>query len=119
MEPKNLEQVRSWLRNRLGKVDGEITSSLSQLSSDSSHHHLADLDDLASDASVEDVIHARFHSSGETLREIERALEKLEESTYGLCDDCHGEIAEPRLKAIPFATCCVTCKAQREREGGR
>jgi DnaK suppressor protein len=43
--------------------------------------------------------------------EIDRALAKLEEGTYGLCDACGGEIAGERLEALPWATLCVACKA--------
>jgi DnaK suppressor protein len=43
--------------------------------------------------------------------EIERALSKLEEGTYGVCDGCGSEIAPERLEALPAATLCVTCKA--------
>ncbi|HEV8065309.1 MAG TPA: TraR/DksA C4-type zinc finger protein [Acidimicrobiales bacterium] len=43
--------------------------------------------------------------------EIDRALAKVDEGTFGLCDACGGEIAEERLEALPWATLCVTCKA--------
>ena len=117
MEAEQRDLLRSRLRGLLGFIDGDISSSLSQLSSDSSGHHLADLDDLASDATTEDVLHARFASSEETLKAIERALQKLEEGSYGSCDGCQGEVGTLRLEAIPFATLCVGCKSQREEEG--
>ncbi len=43
--------------------------------------------------------------------EIDRALAKLAEGSYGTCDVCGGEIAEERLEALPWATLCVVCKA--------
>ena len=45
----------------------------------------------------------------EQLAEVTRALEKLEEATYGTCDVCGGEIPEGRLEVHPWATRCVTC----------
>ena len=43
--------------------------------------------------------------------EIDRALEKLSDGTYGTCDVCGTEIADERLEALPWATLCVTCKS--------
>jgi DnaK suppressor protein len=44
-------------------------------------------------------------------REIERALTKLDDGTYGVCDACGEPIADERLEALQWATMCVTCKA--------
>ena len=43
--------------------------------------------------------------------EIERALAKLADGTYGVCDVCGTAIAEERLEALPWAILCVNCKA--------
>ena len=50
----------------------------------------------------------------DTLEKIDQALKKLEEGTYGICEDCGNDISEPRLKALPFAVHCVECKQRRE-----
>lgn len=50
------------------------------------------------------------------LRQIDRALEKIEENTYGICDISGEEISLPRLEAIPYAT--MTVKAQDMLEKG-
>ncbi len=49
------------------------------------------------------------------LEKIDEALRKLEEGTYGICEDCGAEISEERLKIIPFAIYCVECMESRER----
>jgi DnaK suppressor protein len=43
--------------------------------------------------------------------EIDRALAKLADGTYGVCDVCGTAIAEERLEALPWAILCVSCKA--------
>lgn len=43
------------------------------------------------------------------LRDVERALAKLDEGTYGACDSCGEPIGEDRLEAIPWAVLCVRC----------
>jgi DnaK suppressor protein len=45
---------------------------------------------------------------------IDEALVRLDEGTYGMCSDCGIEISEKRLKAIPFARRCVACQEKAE-----
>jgi DnaK suppressor protein len=47
------------------------------------------------------------------LIDVERALAKVEDGTYGLCEGCKGEIATARLEAMPAARYCITCAAKR------
>lgn len=48
-----------------------------------------------------------------TLADVERALEKLSDGTYGTCDACGEPIGEERLEAIPWATVCISCARTR------
>jgi len=48
----------------------------------------------------------------EELADIEHALNKFEEGTYGLCDSCGKKIDPARLEALPQAGLCLNCKAQ-------
>lgn len=50
--------------------------------------------------------------------EIDRALEKLAEGSYGICDGCASAIGNERLEALPWATLCVVCKAAGVEIGG-
>lgn len=47
-----------------------------------------------------------------TLADVERALAKLDEGTYGTCEDCGTEIPAPRLEAVPSARFCITCASK-------
>jgi len=49
------------------------------------------------------------------LAEIENALDKLNQGTYGLCDNCGQSIDPARLEAIPHANLCLNCKALQEK----
>ena len=44
------------------------------------------------------------------LREVERALQKLDDGGYGTCERCGREIGAERLDAIPWAPLCIDCK---------
>ncbi len=46
-----------------------------------------------------------------SLAEVDRALEKLADGTYGTCDNCGKEIPAARLEAMPAKTICVECAA--------
>jgi len=53
---------------------------------------------------------------GESLNEVEHALQKYEAGTYGLCDSCGQPIEKARLEAIPQASLCLNCKAKQAKE---
>jgi DnaK suppressor protein len=48
-----------------------------------------------------------------SITAIDRALEKVEEGTYGICDECGGPIGESRLEALPATSLCITCAGRR------
>jgi DnaK suppressor protein len=50
----------------------------------------------------------------ETCRRIDDALQRLEQGTYGSCEECDEEIPAARLSALPFATLCITCQELQE-----
>jgi RNA polymerase-binding protein DksA len=49
-----------------------------------------------------------------TLDEVNRALQKMDNGTYHLCDRCGGEIDQARLQALPHATLCMPCQTRAE-----
>ncbi len=51
-------------------------------------------------------------SLSELLSEVEHALEKVEQGTYGLCDVCGEPISIERLEVLPQANLCVACKTR-------
>lgn len=51
------------------------------------------------------------------LVQIDEALKRIEEGGYGECDNCMDEIGEDRLKVMPFAQLCLSCKIELERHG--
>lgn len=62
----------------------------------------------------EDISLKQLSTHRETLLKIDEALRKIDEDTYGKCEDCGEEISEKRLKVIPFAIYCRDCQEKRE-----
>ena len=50
------------------------------------------------------------------IRKIQSALQRIDDGTYGICDECGEEIAIPRLKARPVTRLCINCKAKQEED---
>lgn len=53
------------------------------------------------------------------LKKIDGALLKIKNGTFGICDECDGQIEINRLRARPVATQCITCKEEGERSEGQ
>lgn len=71
-------------------------------------------DDAVADAAAQmDVAMVRRESA--ELRDIEAALARIAEGSYGNCADCGGEIAHARLRAYPMVTRCLPCQEEHER----
>lgn len=65
--------------------------------------------DLAEDISLRQLTTHR-----ENLIKVDEALRKLDEGTYGICEECGEEITEERLKILPFAIYCRECQERKE-----
>ena len=108
-ERERLEGVRSTFDD--DGLDSTETDSLSELSS--SDQHQADLGtetfEREKDLSIIERIEAELH-------DVEYALQRLDEGTYGTCEACGRPIAEARLDAIPAARLCLDDQALAERE---
>src|SRR5437764_11355388 len=62
----------------------------------------------------EDIEFALVQMKSETLNKVNDALTRLDQGTYGNCFECGEEIAEKRLRALPFAVRCKECEEARE-----
>ena len=72
--------------------------------------------DLASEERDREINFILSDRERSKARNIDDALERMEEGTYGVCDACGLEIAEERLTAMPFTRLCRDCQQEQERE---
>ncbi|MBI3971338.1 MAG: TraR/DksA C4-type zinc finger protein [Chloroflexi bacterium] len=67
---------------------------------------------LASQHETDELLRRRLERR---LAELDRIARRLEQGSYGTCEQCGAEIPEERLAALPDTTLCVACQRQRER----
>ena len=75
-------------------------------------NHLAD---TATETYDRELDYTLEENSEHVLGEIDAALKRIDEGTYGTCTNCGNPIPEERLEARPWATLCIGCKRERER----
>ena len=68
-----------------------------------------DVVDVGSDAYEQEVTISMLQSEEGVLTEINEAIERIGNNSYGMCDSCGKIIPKPRLNAIPYAKHCVNC----------
>ena len=103
LESRRFEVVRE-LQNKIRAVRSDGTADRDVLE-DAERSEL-DLQD--------DIGFALIQLKTEMLNQIDAALRRLDEGHYGDCFECGGEIAEARLRALPFAVRCRDCEQSRE-----
>jgi RNA polymerase-binding protein DksA len=73
------------------------------------------LGDTASETYDRELEYTLEENSEHLLGEIDAALKRIDEGTYGICTNCSKQIPEGRLEALPWATLCIDCQRDRER----
>ena len=77
---------------------------------------LADEADIASNVIDQEVSLSMRNREMGKLRQIEQALQRIEEGTFGICEECDEDIGKKRLQNQPFTTLCITHAEELERE---
>jgi DnaK suppressor protein len=78
---------------------------------------VADIGDMSSNAYNRDVLFNLSETQRQRIRDIDLALERIEQGEYGICMQCGEEIAPRRLEVRPFSRYCIECKTDIEKFG--
>jgi DnaK suppressor protein len=70
--------------------------------------------DVAFDSGSEEISTQLAELEARELSQIERALTRMKQGTYGLCELCQGKIPVARLNALPYSTTCIECQRDME-----
>jgi RNA polymerase-binding transcription factor len=111
------EELKRALEERRRQIDSSIRGQLASVREErAATEHVGSLDDSeVADVDVqEDIEVALMQMRLETIDRIGAALARLEAGQYGRCIECGDDIAEARLRALPFAVRCVDCEEGRE-----
>jgi len=111
------EDLRTILEGRRREILNEVQGKIRDVRTEGTTQKLNEVFDAgeSSEADIqEDIEFALIQMKSETLQRINEALRRLEEGKYGFCYECGEEIAEPRLRALPFAVRCKDCEEARE-----
>lgn len=85
------------------------------ISSTSSGETLADENERA-DRVAGDMVESQLgYSESKHLQDIAIALEKIDDGSYGICEECKGIIFIERLRALPYVSCCIECQSKKEK----
>ena len=112
---KQIEELEEILNNRLALIKNNIKDSRESIDSLKSLECNDEFDyaEVSSDSFKEGII---ANQQVKELVEIESALKRIKNSTYGICEMCDELITIKRLKAKPFAKYCTPCREIYESE---
>jgi DnaK suppressor protein len=114
MQKKELKYMENLLLSRKDILLQEFEERFKKYR-DSSSEKLTDIAEIASSSSNEILEITVAEEDAKELKQIEDALDRIKAGHYGVCEQCGRMIKKARLKAIPFATLCVSCKEEEER----
>lgn len=111
---KNKQHFKNWLSQRLNESLEKAQDTLIDIRDlkDKLSNHV----DEASHASAMGFALRIRDREAKLTKKIRDALEKLEDGTFGICEECGGQIPLKRLKARPVTTLCIECKEEQEAE---
>jgi DnaK suppressor protein len=117
-ERTRYSELKRMLEDRRREIQAEVQGRMRDVRSDGAwggkQNEVFDAVE-SSEADIQDEIEfALIQMKSETLNKINDALTRLEQGDYGNCFDCGAEIAEKRLRALPFAVRCKDCEEARE-----
>ena len=122
MRQDRYDELKAILEERRHEIIGEVQHKMRDVRNEGAAVTRQGVRDEAesSEAEIQDDIEfALLQMKAETLTKITEALSRLEEGSYGYCYECGEEVAEQRLRALPFAVRCKDCEEAREVEADR
>jgi DnaK suppressor protein len=103
-----LEEERTRIANAIQYLHeenpGNMEDELGEVGGRGTDNHMGDMASVTFDRELDQGLE---EGAQQTLGQIERALQKIDEGSYGICERCGRPIGEDRLRARPWATLCI------------
>ena len=119
MERKKIEEYQHILEKMREQIleelkDEKRKDSLRETSGEHSYSfHMADIGSACNENEKSYIIASM---GGNVLECVDEALNKIDEGSYGKCVLCEKDINSKRLDALPYATLCIECKSEQEKD---
>ena len=115
----NRKKFLAKMREQLGEMKTKLLSEIdSEMRAEREGNKDEGMDtyDLASEERDREINFILSDRERVKIKQIDDALDRLDEGTYGMCESCGLEIAEERLQAMPFTRLCRDCQQEQEKE---
>ena len=115
---QRLLEERAKFAGEIRSIAREASKNPREASGDLSAYpvHMAD---MSSDTYERELFVDLASSEQEVLYQIDEALKRFEEGTYGTCQQCNKSITLSRLKAVPYTSLCISCQRAKEQKAKR
>jgi len=110
-----MKTIKEMLLKKRGELVQEI-SRRSKASTESAAKDIGDILDSVSEERTRELDMILTDREKRKLAQIDDAIDRIDENTYGLCEECGVKIPKARLRVLPFAKYCVECQEKTERE---
>ncbi|PIP20378.1 MAG: hypothetical protein COX40_05090 [Candidatus Omnitrophica bacterium CG23_combo_of_CG06-09_8_20_14_all_40_11] len=107
MKEKILDEIKHISEDTLKKSQKDAAGDISGYT-----YHMAD---VATDTYDREFSLGLASNERQSLYELDDAIKKIEEGTFGVCEECKSFITKTRLKVVPFARLCVKCQERKEK----
>ncbi|MHC5080353.1 MAG: TraR/DksA family transcriptional regulator [Planctomycetota bacterium] len=111
---KMLLEKRQLLVDDIKRMEEECCNSSRRDASGNLSHMPIHMADISADNYEQEITLGLIEAEEREIREIDAALERIDEGSYGVCETCTKDIKVARLKAIPNARLCIECKRLEE-----
>lgn len=108
---KRIQEIKKRLLQQKQQILVDAGIMLSNLPSET---NLSEIGDIASQEINRNFLLRLRDRDRKLLKKIEKAIEKIENGTYGICESCGAEIPIERLEARPVTDLCIECKIEQE-----
>lgn len=107
MREKKLEYIAMLRELAISRTQRDASGDISAFTS-----HPAD---ISTESDEREKVASLITWETQIVKELDAALERIRDASYGECDTCGGDIPPARLQALPFATLCVKCQTEAEK----
>jgi len=114
LNKKELEKYRRLLEEKKSGISADLAKTRNA-EEETTEEATQDIADKAVSSYTREFLYSLSDGDRTTLLQIDAALARIEDGTYGLCANCSAQMAEKRLMAVPWTPYCLDCQELAEK----